>query len=237
VIFRPSAVEYSAATPSDPPILAQSDRKPSRRGLLGLPERSRQPLPHHGQRQGTRALSPNGRRTVSCVLIDCAAKLMNKGFSRNTVGRTRRTGSRDQFSTCSARKCSSCRAESVMSAVSFFDTVICEMFTDTSKSPGSRAAAAQADSRGGNRPRRTRRQSHASERRPQPRHLSRAAPLPVRLRDGRERGPVSRVDEEVHNSATHTAYRPVSAGDQNRALGTDAQFGNPPARRPPQLLS
>jgi hypothetical protein len=49
---------------------------------------------------------PNGSRMMPLSAIERAAKFVNNGLSKKTVGRTCTTGSPDQLSTCSDSQCS-----------------------------------------------------------------------------------------------------------------------------------
>jgi hypothetical protein len=66
---------------------------------------------------------------------------VNSGLSNNTVGRTRTTGTPDQFMICSASQNSRCWRDSWLLVRVICETVICDMLTITSRPPSSRAAA------------------------------------------------------------------------------------------------
>ncbi len=85
---------------------------------------------------------PKGRRIVPSRAIDSAAQVVKKGFWRKTVARMCTTGNPDQFSTCSPSQCCRCWGESVIAVRLICDTVSCEILTNTSRPPRSRATAA-----------------------------------------------------------------------------------------------
>ena len=71
---------------------------------------------------------PIGSESTLERLTDDAQK-RRKNPSRNTVGRTWTTGSRDQFNACSASQCSLCCGLDVVSVMLICETVIWDMLT------------------------------------------------------------------------------------------------------------
>src|ERR1700677_3655724 len=86
--------------------------------------------------------APKGSRIVESLAMDSAAQAEKKKCWRKTVART---GTPDQFNTCSPNQCCRCCGESVISVRLIWDTVICEILTNTSRSLRSRATAAAVD--------------------------------------------------------------------------------------------
>ncbi len=79
---------------------------------------------------------------VPLSAMERAARVVNNGLSKKTVGRTCTTGSPDQLSTCSDSQCSRWWCDSLMLRASIWDTVIWEMATSASTAPTARATVA-----------------------------------------------------------------------------------------------